>query len=294
MSKAFLQPQLGKPTGSNAGSSEPSDLAPHRVDLADDAVFAPPVWRRVLFRVAQPLYVIVTFVIAVGVWQLVVTVFDVSQIILPSPGEVAHAIARGRSVIPHELAWTLSATAVGFCIALVAGIVLALLVSEIKLLRKTLYPLIVGFQSMPHIGMAPLFIVWFGFGTLSHSVLAGVVAFFPVFSNATHGFDSVQGERVRLFRSYRASRLQTIWRLKLPMALPFLFAGANIGIIFAMLGVIVAEFLGSNTGMGFLLVQEGNSLDTAGVFAVLVVLAVVGVLLHTTVLMLRRLLLRWV
>lgn len=244
-------------------------------------------------RVTSPLYVAVTFVIVLAIWQLVVSAFGISKIILPTPVQVGHAIYTARSVLPTQLGWTMYATAIGFGIALGAGVILALIVTEIRLLHRTLYPLIVGVQSMPHIGLAPLLIVWFGFGTTAHAALAAIVAFFPIFSNVAHGLETVRGERVRLFESYRASRLQMILKLKLPMSLPFLFAGANVGVIFAMLGVIVAEFLGSNQGMGFLLVQQGNSLDTAGVFAVLVILALVGVLLHTVVSVVQRLALRW-
>lgn len=246
-----------------------------------------------LGRLTRALYVLATFAAVVVVWQLVVTAYHVSPIVVPSPVDVVRALNTSKRIIPAELGWTMYATVIGFAIAVSAGVVCALLVTEIGWLRKTFYPLIVSFQSMPHIGLAPLLIVWFGFGTKSHAALAAVVAFFPIFSNMAHGLDTVRGERVRLFQSYGASRLETIWKLKLPMSLPFFFAGANIGIIFSMLGVIVAEFIASNQGMGFLLVEQGNNLDTPGVFAVLVVLAVVGLLLHAVVNVLRHILLRW-
>lgn len=239
------------------------------------------------------LYVVATFVVVVVVWQAAVTVFHVSSVILPSPVEVVQALDTAKHIILEALGWTMYATLIGFAIAVVAGVACALLVSEVALLRKTLYPLIVSFQSMPHIGLAPLLVIWFGFGTASHAALASLVAFFPIFSNMAHGLDTVRGERVRLFESYGASRLETMWKLKLPMSLPFLFAGLSVGIIFSMLGVIVAEFLGSNQGMGYLLVQQSNNLDTPGVFAVLVALAVVGLLLHVIVGGVRHITLRW-
>lgn len=263
--------------------------------LASPAAAAGPRWsaRATLVRASSVGYVVATFVVVVALWQLIVSAFHVAPIIVPSPVDVARAVSSGWGVIPTELGWTMLAMIIGFAIALVGGVVCALLVTEVGLLRKTFYPLIVSFQSMPHIGLAPLLIVWFGFGIPSHAALAAIVAFFPVFSNMAHGLETVRGERVRLFRSYGASRLETIWKLKLPMSMPFFFAGANVGVIFAMLAVIVAEFIASNHGMGFLLVQEGNNLDTPGVFAVLVVLAVVGLLLHAIVVTLRRIFLRW-
>lgn len=278
----------------------PADLSVPLVEegtgpLAPEADAARSRWsaRVTLLRFATVGYIIATFVVVVAIWQLVVDVFHIAPVIVPSPAGVARAIGTGWDVIPGELGYTMLSMVIGFVIAVVAGVVCALLVTEVGWLRKTFYPLIVSFQSMPHIGLAPLLIVWFGFGIPSHAALAAIVAFFPVFSNMAHGLETVRGERVRLFRSYGASRLETIWKLKLPMSMPFFFAGANVGIIFAMLAVIVAEFIASNHGMGFLLVEEGNNLDTPGVFAVLVVLAVVGLLLHAIVVTLRRVFLRW-
>ncbi|MQA77954.1 MAG: ABC transporter permease subunit [Streptosporangiales bacterium] len=250
-------------------------------------------WRAVSGQISKVLYVVATFILVTVVWQAVVTLFHVPSVILPGPIEIAGALSTAKTIIPVQLGWTMYSAIIGFGIAVVSGVVCALLVTEISLLRKTFYPLIISFQSMPHIGIAPLMVVWFGFGTTSHAAMSAVVAFFPIFTNMAHGLDTVRGERLRLFRSYGASSLQTMRKLKLPMSLPFLFAGANVGIILSMLATIVSEFLGSNQGMGFMLVQQSNNLNTPGVFAVLIVLAVVGLLLHAIVTGLRRIALRW-
>jgi NitT/TauT family transport system permease protein len=208
-------------------------------------------------------------------------VFGISQLILPTPGEVLRALNNGSGVVPSNLAQTLYATIIGFAIGLVAGVAVAVLVTEVRLLERTLYPLTVGFQSMPLIGLAPLMIIWFGFGIEAHAAMASIVVFFPIFTNMVHGLERIDAEGTMLFKSLGASRWQTFVKLKFPSALPYLFAGTDVGIVFAMLGVIVAEFLGANQGMGFLLVQYSNDLDTAGVFEVLIILAVVGLILHS-------------
>lgn len=250
-------------------------------------------WWAVSSQLSRVLYVVVTFIIVAVLWQTVVTLFQIPSVILPGPIEIGRALDTAKTIIPVQLGWTMYSAIIGFGIAVASGVVCALLVTEVSLLRKTFYPLIISFQSMPHIGLAPLMIVWFGFGTTSHAAMSAVVAFFPIFTNMAHGLDTVRGERLRLFRSYGASGLQTMWKLKLPMSLPFLFAGANVGIILSMLATIVSEFLGSNQGMGFMLVQQSNNLNTPGVFAVLIVLAVVGLLLHAVVTGLRRIALHW-
>lgn len=276
---------------------EPVSTSVSTGDPMSDQVDAPaprtPV-SKVMPHMTNAAYIIGTFIFVVAVWQAAVTLFDVSKIIVPSPLNVLNAISTSRDFLFGELGYTLQSTLLGFGVAAVSALVCALLVTEIPLLRKTLYPLIVSFQAMPHIGLAPLMIIWFGFGSASHVALSSTVAFFPIFANMAHGLDIVKGERIMLFRSYGATRLATIWKLKLPMSLPFFFAGANVGVIFAMLAVIVAEFLGSNRGMGFLLVEQLNQLNTPAVFAVLVILGAVGLLLHGIVNLLRRVFLRWV
>jgi NitT/TauT family transport system permease protein len=172
-------------------------------------------------------------------------------------------------------------------------VILGTLVSEIRFFERTLYPLLIAMQSMPRIALAPIIIVWFGFGPASKIVLGAISAFFPVFLNMVHGMGTVDPEQIALMRTLRASPLQIFWKVKLPNALPFLLAGANIGIIFAILAVIVGEFLGANRGMGFLIVNQSNQMDTAGVFASVVLLSATGLAFHYGLQYLRQRLLFW-
>jgi NitT/TauT family transport system permease protein len=242
---------------------------------------------------ARITYVVIALVIVLAIWQIVVRARHESKLVLPAPTDILQTLVDSRSILFTNLEYTMQAVGIGFGLGAVTGVIVAMFVAEFKLLNRTLYPLIVGFHSMPIIGLAPLFIVWFGFGTEAHSLLAAVLVFWPVFLNMVHGLDVVGGDSAALFRSYGASRAQTMMKLRLPSAMPFLFTGLDLGVIVALLGVIVAEFLGSNDGMGFLLVQNSNNLAISGVFAVMVILAVVGLVLHGAILLIRSAVLSW-
>lgn len=241
----------------------------------------------------ETVYAIGAVIVTLLAWQLAVTILDVPSYFIPSPSEVAVALVRGRGLYAVNYLVTLYSTLVAFAFALVAGVVLGALVSEIRFLRRTLYPLLIAMQSMPRIALAPIIIVWFGFGVSSKIFLGAISAFFPIFVNTVHGMATAEPEQIALMRTFRASRMQVFWKIKLPSALPFLLAGANIGIVFAILAVIVGEFLGANQGMGFLIVNESSQMDTAGVFANILVLSATGMLFHYGLAWLRMRLLSW-
>jgi NitT/TauT family transport system permease protein len=230
---------------------------------------------------------------ALAIWQVAVTLAHVPVYYIPAPSDIATALWNGRSLYPVHFAYTMYATLAGFGIALVLGLLLAMLVSEVWLLERTVFPLLVAGQSMPRIALAPIVIVWFGFGLTSKIVLAAFSAFFPVLLNMVHGLATTNQDQIALLRSLRATRAQILWHVKLPNALPFLLAGANVSVIFSMLATIVAEFLGANRGMGFLIVQESNNLDTAGVFATIFVLSLAGLVFHYGIQLVRSRVLDW-
>ncbi len=244
-------------------------------------------------KMVDTIYAVGTIVVALLVWQIAVTVLAVPAFFIPSPVDVGVALVRGRGLYAANYVVTLYSTLVAFAVAFGLGLVLGALVSEIRFLRRTLYPLLVAVQSMPRIALAPIIIVWFGFGVSSKIVLGAISAFFPIFLNTVHGMVTVDPEQVALMRSLQASRMQLFWKVKLPSALPFLLAGANIGIIFAILAVIVGEFLGANQGMGFLIVNESSQMDTSGVFASILVLSATGIGFHYGLAYLRMRLLAW-
>jgi NitT/TauT family transport system permease protein len=244
-------------------------------------------------RTASALYAGGTLVFVLVAWQLAVTMLDVPAYFIPAPSDVAQALFNGRALYAANFLVTLYSTLAAFGIAFALALIMGALVSEIRFLERTLYPLLVALQSMPRIALAPIIIVWFGFGPASKIVLGTLSAFFPIFLNTVHGLKVVDPDQIALMRTLHATRSQIFWKIKLPNALPFLLAGANIGIIFAILAVIVGEFLGANRGMGYLIVNQSNQMDTPGVFANVLLLSATGLVFHYGIQALRYRLLFW-
>jgi NitT/TauT family transport system permease protein len=244
-------------------------------------------------RATDAVYAIATFVVVLVVWEATLRLLGVASYFIPAPSDIAVSLVRGRALYASNFLTTLGSTLAAFAFAFIPGVALGTLVAEVRFAERTLYPLLVALQSMPRIALAPIIIVWFGFGPESKIVLGAISAFFPVFLNTVHGMATTDPEQLALMRSLRATKLQVFWKVKLPGALPFLLAGANIGIIFAILAVIVGEFLGANRGMGFLIVNESAQLDTPGVFASVMLLSATGLCFHYGLQALRRRLLFW-
>ncbi len=244
-------------------------------------------------RATDAAYAVGTFVVVLALWQVTLDLLGVKSYFIPAPSDIARSLVVDRSLYASNFLTTLGSTLVAFVFAFIPGVALGTLVAEVRFASRTLYPLLVALQSMPRIALAPIIIVWFGFGPESKIVLGAISAFFPVFLNTVHGMATTDPDQVALMRSLRASKLQLFWKVKLPGALPFLLAGANIGIIFAILAVIVGEFLGANQGMGFLIVNESNQMDTPGVFASVVLLSATGLFFHYGLQALGRRLLFW-
>jgi NitT/TauT family transport system permease protein len=213
-------------------------------------------------------------------WELSVRVLEVPTFFVPAPTDVFNAMVSGANLYLVHLGMTVYSTLAGFLIAFALAVVFAALICEIRFLERTVYPILIGFQAMPRIALAPIIIVWFGYGSSSKIALGALSAFFPIFLNMLHGLKIVDNDQIALMRTLRATRVQIFWKIKIPGALPFLLAGANIGIIFSMLGVIVGEFLGANIGMGYVIVNQSALLDTAGVFATAMILSAVGLIFH--------------
>ena len=230
----------------------------------------------------QVLLIPLLFVVFVGSWEWVVRAWAIPEFLVPAPSTVAGALARGvRSGLYVANFWvTLCEALLGFVIAAVAGTVLGAVIAQFRVMEQTFYPYLVALQTLPKIAIAPLIIVWFGFGISSKVIVAATVAFFPVLVNVIVGLKTIDPAKLDLMRSLRASRWQTFRLVTFPNALPFVFAGLDIAIVFSVLGAIVGEFVGAQKGLGNLILQFNVSLDIAGVFAVLILLSVMGVALH--------------
>lgn len=251
--------------------------------------------RRLLAEKPELVLVPLLFVVVTAIWQFVVRYFEIPLYLFPAPSDIFWALVdRLGSGLYIEHAWyTLSEALLGFAIAAVAGITLGSVIAQFRIVEKTLYPYLIAIQTTPKVAIAPLFIMWFGFGITSKVIIAAIIAFFPILVNVIAGLRSTEVERIELMRSLRATRWQIFYMVRLPSALPMIFAGLQIAIIFAILGAIVGEFVGSNKGLGNLILQMNFNLDTAGVFGALVCLSAMGITLHLIMLKVQRRLLFW-
>jgi NitT/TauT family transport system permease protein len=229
-------------------------------------------------------------VVLIGAWIVSVQVFNIPSYILPRPEAVVRALWSGLAVNPTSslgyylpLWGTLSNAAIGFAIGVALGLVIGSLMAEVPAIERLVMPYAFALQSLPKVAIAPLVVIWFGFGDGSKIAIAALLSFFPVLINSFTGLRAVEPERLDLMRSLSATRFETYRIVKLPNAAPFIFAGLDMAVVYALLGAIVAEFLGAQRGMGVVITQAQAVSDVAGVFAALVILGLLGIVLHAIV-----------
>lgn len=237
----------------------------------------------------------ILLLLLLGVWQLAVSVGGVSPYTLPPPGKVGGALAdafASGSIWPH-IRVTLVEVLFGFGVALIAGVAVGAVLGRIPWLERAMQPALVALQVVPKVAFIPLFVIWFGFGSTSKIIMSAILAFFPIMLNVLLGVRSVDPGHRDVMRSLGASRWATFRNLELPSTLPYVFAGAEVGIVFAVIGAIVGEYLGGSEGLGYLVVQSLNSLDAPQLFAVIVVLAGMGSVLFFAVTIAKRSAIPW-
>lgn len=232
--------------------------------------------------------------ILLGLWELVARQSGLSALVLPAPSAVAAALWTGLTsgyFWPH-IAATLQALVLGLAAGGLIGLFAGMALAESALLERVLKPYVVVSQVVPKLALAPLFVLWFGFGLLPTVLITALICFFPLMENTLTGLRQVDAQRLQLFRMLGATRLQTLLRLKLPMGLPAILAGLRVAVVLALVGVVVAEFMGASRGLGAVVIAAQGMMDTTLMFAALVIIAAIGLLLYQCCILLERRLLR--
>lgn len=228
--------------------------------------------------------------VLLGVWELAVSYGGWSRLVLPPPSAVAMALWRGWATgyfAPH--AWqTLLEVLAGLALGGTWGLVGGLALGESAFWRRVLMPYVVTTQVLPKLALAPLLMMWLGFGTWPMVVITALVCFFPLLENTLTGLQQVDSQRLAMFRLLGASRWQTLWRLKVPMALPAMLAGWRVAVVLSLVGAVVGEFIGANQGLGALIIAAQGTMDTPLMFAVLAQITVLGLVLYQATLVLEH------
>lgn len=232
--------------------------------------------------------------VLLGLWELLVRQWGLSALVLPAPSAIAASLWTGLATgyfWPHIWA-TLQALLLGLAAGSAIGLLAGMALAESELLERVLKPYVVVSQVVPKLALAPLFVLWFGFGMLPTVLITALICFFPLMENTLTGLRQVDAQRLQLFRMLGATRLQTLLRLKLPTGLPAILAGLRVAVVLALVGAVVAEFMGASRGLGAVVIAAQGMMDTTLMFAALVLIAAMGLLLYQACLVLERRLLR--
>ena len=213
--------------------------------------------------VLTPLFAVLFF----GGWEYACYAFSVSELIVPSPSQIVVALIEGfrSGQFVDELLTTLVEVVAGFVLAATTAFLIGTLISQVRLLELVIYPYIVAIQTLPKVAVAPLILIWVGLGIEGKIFIAATVSFFPMLVNTIAGLRSAPQNELDLMRSLSASRWKIFRYVQLPEALPFIFAGLNIGLVLSVLGAIVGEFVGAKAGLGYLILQMNFNMDVPGI-----------------------------
>ena len=226
-------------------------------------------------------------------WDLLADALRIEDFLVPAPTQIAEALWNDRTLLAENAWVTLQEVVLGFALAAVLGVGFAFALHLSETARRAVYPLLVGSQTIPIIAIAPVLVIWFGFDLGPKLAIIALICFFPITVNTLDGLRSVDPDLRKMMRTMGASRLQTLWRVEAPSALPFTFSGAKIAVAVAVIGAVFGEWAGSNEGLGHLMMSAQAQLLTARVFAAIVVLSAMAICLFGLLSVLERRVVSW-
>lgn len=232
--------------------------------------------------------------IALGVgWEFAVRLTDTPKWMLPAPTDIARAFRDDRAMLLEHTWVTFIEVIIGFGIALVAGILAGIAIDSSRVIERAVYPLLIASQTVPLVVLAPLFLIWFGYGLLPKVLITALIAFFPLAVNTVDGLRAADREILQLLRSMGASGWERFRYAKIPAAMPSIFSGARLAVTFSVIGAVFGELVGAKAGLGYLMDRSAAQFETARVFAAIFILALMGIGLFGLVTVLERLALPW-
>ncbi|UKJ76162.1 ABC transporter permease [Azospirillum brasilense] len=237
---------------------------------------------------------VLLLVLLLAGWEVYCRVAGVSALVVPLPSAVLRTLWDGLAggyLLPH-LWVTTAEMAMGLAAGCTVGFLAGVLLAEVPVLRRLFYPYILASQVVPKLALGPLFIVWFGFGMTSTVVITALICFFPLLENTMTGLQQVDPNKRELFRMLRATRLQTLLRLKIPSGLPVILAGLRVAVVLALVGAVVGEFIGGRQGLGASIIAAQGMMDSTMMFALFIVITVLGMIVYQAAAGLERWLLR--
>jgi len=235
----------------------------------------------------------VTLIGLIVLWEVLVRHFHVPGWLLPAPSAIAQAMVEWRSELALHTVVTLYETLVGFALAIAISVPLAVLIVYSPLLQNTIYPILLAMQSTPKVAIAPLLALWIGFGAAPKIIVVFLVCFFPIIVATASGLSAVPASLIDLIRSLSASPIQTFIKIRFPTAMPHIFVGLKIAITFAVVGAVIGEFVGSENGLGYLILISTSQSRTPLAFGALVLLTVMSIVLYYGVALAERILVPW-
>jgi NitT/TauT family transport system permease protein len=238
----------------------------------------------------RPLWMLLILLL---LWDIAIRLFKIPPYLIPPPLAVVVQLGAEWPMLLRETLPTLYATLGGFALSALVGVPIAMWIAYSKLVESFVYPLLVFSQSIPKVAIAPLFVVWFGFGMLPKIIVAFLLGFFPVVVSTVQGFKSIEPDVIDLARSMGAGPFKTFLKFRLPQAMPAIFSGLKVSVTLAVVGAVVGEFVGSNSGIGYVLQKATGTFDLPLMFAALLVLSLVGVILFLLIELVERWLMPW-
>lgn len=272
------EPSLAPATAHGEPPLTPRAPGPEHVHLPGGAGEQSP--GRSIERTKAALNLVLPIVGLVALWQLVTVVFNVSNLVLPSPVVVAQTLGDDWSLLQPAIWPTLVETVLGFALAVVVGIAAAIAIVSSRLVERAVFPPLVAAQVIPKVALAPLFIVWFGYALLPKVMMAFFISFFPVVVGTVVGLRAANPQLILMAKSMGAGRVRIFRRILVMTALPNIFGGLKVAITLAVIGAVVGEFISANQGLGYLILTANGQLDTPLLCAALVLLSVVGLVLY--------------